>query len=41
MIVFKRPFAAVTAGLFTAFIGACLDAAFATAWAAQHAVLAG
>lgn len=37
MFGFKRPFAAVTAGLFTAFIGVFLDVAFASAWTAQHA----
>ncbi|HEY7740182.1 MAG TPA: hypothetical protein VIB01_06175 [Steroidobacteraceae bacterium] len=37
MFVFKRPFAAVSAGLLTACIGVCLDVAFASAWTAQHA----
>lgn len=37
MFLFKRPIAAVTAGLLTAFIGVFLDTAFASAWAAQHA----
>lgn len=37
MFAFKRPFAAVTAGLVTAFIGLCLDVAFASAWMPQHA----
>jgi hypothetical protein len=38
MFAFNRPFAAVVAGLITAFVGLILDTAFASAWAAQHAV---
>lgn len=37
MFLFRRPIAAVTAGLFTAIIGVLLDVAFASAWTAQHA----
>ena len=40
MFLFKRPFAAVAAGLATALIGLALNAVFAAAWAAQHAAIA-
>lgn len=37
MFLFKRPIAAVAAGIITTFIGFALNAIFAAAWAAQHA----
>jgi hypothetical protein len=40
VFVFKRPLAAVVAGIITAFLGVALDAVFEAAWAAPHAALA-
>lgn len=41
MFLFKRPLAAVLAGLVTAALGVLLDSMFSMAWATQHLLAAG